>query len=325
VPAAFFLIVALAPVFTTLAVKGVTDIFPIILSSLRSLLPVIILFIVNFIFLCPKYLFVKGKRKWFYIVNSVMILGWRAYMTIKSMRTEIPPEVTETLKNINIVYLTVYANLLAILVSCIVVGIAVVLRYIFLTFDLRYKLEVEKRNAAEAELKTKAYSHENTQMHGSRRRTACRLPVRDLHQAYSWSYPAGVLHRFRPRTFKDKGREPDLVFMDIQMPDLNGIELSKMLPPEISVIITTAFREYALEGYSVSALDYLTKPISYQKFLEAVLPKGSFMMVHRSFIVALDKIDSVLPGMNIMIGKTLIHVSKVYESPFLRYLKGRSL
>ncbi|GEM_PF-1659140 len=324
-PAAFFLIVALAPVFTTLAVKGVTDIFPIILSSLRSLLPVIILFIVNFIFLCPKYLFVKGKRKWFYIVNSVMILGWRAYMTIKSMRTEIPPEVTETLKNINIVYLTVYANLLAILVSCIVVGIAVVLRYIFLTFDLRYKLEVEKRNAAEAELKTKAYSHENTQMHGSRRRTACRLPVRDLHQAYSWSYPAGVLHRFRPRTFKDKGREPDLVFMDIQMPDLNGIELSKMLPPEISVIITTAFREYALEGYSVSALDYLTKPISYQKFLEAVLPKGSFMMVHRSFIVALDKIDSVLPGMNIMIGKTLIHVSKVYESPFLRYLKGRSL
>lgn len=152
VPAAFFLIVALAPVFSTLAVKGVTDIFPIILSSLRSLLPVIILFLVNFIFLCPKYLFVKGKRKWFYIVNSAMILGWRAYMTIKSMRTEIPPEVTEALKNINLVYLKVYANLLNILVSCIVVGIAVVLRYIFQTFDLRYKLEVEKRNAAEAEL-----------------------------------------------------------------------------------------------------------------------------------------------------------------------------
>jgi DNA-binding LytR/AlgR family response regulator len=122
-----------------------------------------------------------------------------------------------------------------------------------------------------------------------------------------------------------KEEKPDLVFMDIQMPDLNGIELSKMLPPEISVIITTAFREYALEGYSVSALDYLTKPISYQKFLEAVLPKGSFMRVHRSYIVALDKIDSVLPGMNIMIGRTLIYVSKVYESPLLRYLKGRSL
>lgn len=324
-PAAFFLIVALAPVFTTLAVKGVTDIFPIILSSLRSLLPVIILFLVNFIFLCPKYLFVKGKRKWFYIVNSVIILGWRACMTIKSMRTEIPPEVTETLKNINIVYLTVYANLLAILVSCIVVGIAVVLRYIFLTFDLRYKLEVEKRNAAEAELKTKAYSHENTQMHGSRRRTACRLPVRDLHQAYSWSYPAGVLHRFRPRTFKDKGREPDLVFMDIQMPDLNGIELSKMLQKVYFSDITyiEGMKDYVLIHLTSSEEPLVTHgPL---KILESVLPKGSFMRVHRSYIVALDKIDSVQPGMNIMIGRTLIHVSKVYESPFLRYLKGRSL
>ena len=62
---------------------------------------------------------------------------------------------------------------------------------------------------------------------------------------------------------------PDLVFLDIQMPDLDGMELSRMLPPETRVIFTTAFKQYAFESYEVSALDFLLKPIRYQKFLEA--------------------------------------------------------
>lgn len=63
--------------------------------------------------------------------------------------------------------------------------------------------------------------------------------------------------------------EVDLLFLDIQMPELNGLEFSKMLPARTKVVFTTAFGQYALDGYRVNALDYLLKPISYVDFLEA--------------------------------------------------------
>ena len=66
-----------------------------------------------------------------------------------------------------------------------------------------------------------------------------------------------------------RAQAPELVFLDIQMPDLDGMELSRMLPAETRVIFTTAFKQYAFESYEVSALDFLLKPIRYQKFLEA--------------------------------------------------------
>lgn len=61
-----------------------------------------------------------------------------------------------------------------------------------------------------------------------------------------------------------------LAFMDIQMPDMNGMELSHMLPERTKVIFTTAFKEYAFESYEVSAIDFLLKPIRYNKFIVAV-------------------------------------------------------
>ena len=61
-----------------------------------------------------------------------------------------------------------------------------------------------------------------------------------------------------------------LAFMDIQMPDMNGMELSHMLPERTKVIFTTAFKEYAFESYEVSAIDFLLKPIRYNKFIAAV-------------------------------------------------------
>ncbi|NRD23552.1 response regulator transcription factor [Winogradskyella litoriviva] len=61
----------------------------------------------------------------------------------------------------------------------------------------------------------------------------------------------------------------DLLFLDIQMPDLTGLEFSKMLPKETRVIFTTAFDQYALEGFKVEALDYLLKPFDYAEFLAA--------------------------------------------------------
>lgn len=60
-----------------------------------------------------------------------------------------------------------------------------------------------------------------------------------------------------------------LMFLDIQMPELSGIEFAKILPRDMKIIFTTAFQQYAVEGYKVSALDYLMKPISYDDFLKA--------------------------------------------------------
>lgn len=59
----------------------------------------------------------------------------------------------------------------------------------------------------------------------------------------------------------------DVLFLDIQMPELNGLEYSKMVDAETRIIFTTAFDQYALDGYKVNALDYLLKPISYNDFL----------------------------------------------------------
>ena len=188
---------------------------------------------------------------------------------------------------------------------------------------------------------------------------------------------------------------PELAFLDIQMPDLDGLELSRMLPPQTRVIFTTAFKQYAFESYEVSALDFLLKPIRYQKFLEAVqkgrewfalkegaaaaaqqekdwvylkadgvlrkveyadilyvegmkdylmvhlrsqkqplvthltmkaaedmLPKESFMRIHRSFIVNLPQITSVSAQGDLKVGDTLLHVSEGYKDAFDQYLKG---
>ena len=61
----------------------------------------------------------------------------------------------------------------------------------------------------------------------------------------------------------------DLLFLDIQMPELSGMDFSHLLPESIRVIFTTAFEQYALDSYKVNALDYLLKPISYPDFLKS--------------------------------------------------------
>ena len=67
-----------------------------------------------------------------------------------------------------------------------------------------------------------------------------------------------------------KELKPDLLFLDIQMPDMSGMELAYVVPAETKIIFTTAFKEYAYESYEVSALDFLLKPIRYNKFISAV-------------------------------------------------------
>ena len=185
-----------------------------------------------------------------------------------------------------------------------------------------------------------------------------------------------------------KEQKPQLLFLDIQMPDLNGMELAHMLPEGTKVIFTTAFKEYAFESYEVSALDFLLKPIRYNKFIAAVdkarewftvnntnstlflkvdgeyrqvaidqimyvsglkdyvmfylvgerkplvthltmksvedmLPTQQFMRVHRSYIVALDKIRSVDRNDCIYIGDEIIRVTEAFREPFLQYLQSK--
>ena len=190
---------------------------------------------------------------------------------------------------------------------------------------------------------------------------------------------------------------PDLLFLDIQMPDLNGMELARGLPVGTRVVFTTAFKEYAFESYEVRAVDFLLKPIRYNKFIAAVekarewfasrrdcgnaavygtqetvflkvdgeyrqiaiaailyvcgmkdyvmfyiegerrglithltmksveemLPAQRFMRVHRSYIVAVDRIEKVDRNDCIYIGNEIIHVTDAYLPAFQQFLASR--
>ncbi|BBE18759.1 two-component system response regulator [Aquipluma nitroreducens] len=184
----------------------------------------------------------------------------------------------------------------------------------------------------------------------------------------------------------------DLIFVDIQMPDLTGIEFARSLEKAPKIIFTTAYEKYALEGFKLNAIDYLLKPFSYEEFLKAAqkarkqselessvlpsieansqflflkseykirrinfndilyieglkdyikvyttgedkpvlslnsiksleqkLPEDQFMRVHRSFIVNLNKIDTIERS-RIIFGKTYIPVSDQYKDKFQEYL-----
>jgi DNA-binding LytR/AlgR family response regulator len=71
--------------------------------------------------------------------------------------------------------------------------------------------------------------------------------------------------------------EVDLLFLDIQMPDINGIQFYKSLAKKPQVIFTTAYSEYAVEGFNVDAIDYLLKPFEYDRFLKSVYKAKEYL------------------------------------------------
>jgi len=77
----------------------------------------------------------------------------------------------------------------------------------------------------------------------------------------------------------------DLIFLDINMPEISGISFAKAINKDIKIIFTTAYRDYAVEGFDLQAVDYLLKPIAFERLLQAV---------NRYFEVASTTIDTTL-------------------------------
>lgn len=99
----------------------------------------------------------------------------------------------------------------------------------------------------------------------------------------------------------------DLLFLDIQMPELSGMEFSKMLEADTRIIFTTAFSQYAVDSYKVNALDYLLKPISFSEFLKAANKAVQWYELARN--------NKELPEKNKIIPP---HPSKEIESIFIK-------
>jgi two-component system LytT family response regulator len=196
----------------------------------------------------------------------------------------------------------------------------------------------------------------------------------------------------------------DLVFLDVQMPELTGIQFLKIANGKTKVILTTAYSQYALEGYELDVVDYLLKPIAFDRFFKAAqkaqgiiqpnvkqaadpvqqiqqqqhdfsndfifvkseykiqkvylnqilfieglkdyisiftptervitlqnmkkmedtLPEKHFVRVHKSYIVALNKIDSIERS-RIFIGDKVIPVGDTYRDDFFKIIEGKNI
>jgi DNA-binding LytR/AlgR family response regulator len=99
-----------------------------------------------------------------------------------------------------------------------------------------------------------------------------------------------------------KQNDVDLLFLDIQMPDINGLQYYRLLSKKPPVIFTTAYSEYAVEGFNVDAVDYLLKPFEYDRFLKAVFKA-------REYIYFLSNQDLQLASIFIKVDYQLMKIS----------------
>lgn len=95
---------------------------------------------------------------------------------------------------------------------------------------------------------------------------------------------AGEAHTSEDALTRLQQEDIDLVFLDIHIPRLSGMELARLVPHGVKIVFTTAYSDHAVEGFRVNALDYLLKPVSYEEFLEAAtraLPDSSHASIVR--------------------------------------------
>lgn len=114
----------------------------------------------------------------------------------------------------------------------------------------------------------------------------------------------------------------DLMFLDIQMPQITGIEFLKILKNPPKVIITTAYREYALEGFELDVVDYLLKPITFERFLKSV-NKYYQMSQDESQLLTTPVSEVIQPAEPFIYVKENKRVIKVHLSEIL-YVEGLS-
>lgn len=116
-------------------------------------------------------------------------------------------------------------------------------------------------------------------------------------------------------------KQVDLMFMDIQMPQITGIEFLKTLKHPPKVIITTAYREYALEGFELDVADYLLKPITFERFLKAV--NKYYQMIQDDVQIVANSGSEKMPEETFIYIKENKKVVKVYLSE-IKYIEGLS-
>ncbi len=114
----------------------------------------------------------------------------------------------------------------------------------------------------------------------------------------------------------------DLMFMDIQMPQITGIEFLKTLKHPPKVIITTAYREYALDGFELDVVDYLLKPITFERFLKSV--NKYYQVTQEDVQVSVPSVNSeIQPEEAYIYVKENKKVVKVYLNEIV-YVEGLS-
>ena len=204
---------------------------------------------------------------------------------------------------------------------------------------------------------------------------ASKVPFLDLKRTF--------VNAFEALTFL-KTEPVDLIFLDINMPDLTGLDFAQVVGNKSQIVFTTAYPEYALQGFELSALDYLLKPIGFGRFMQAankayerlsgdtkkspyvfvkdgydwvrinldelqyvesdgnyltfqetgkktltrmtigeateMLPKDQFMRVHKSYIIALDRIEKI-ERHQLTIGKVQVPLGGNYRDDLLERVK----
>lgn len=112
--------------------------------------------------------------------------------------------------------------------------------------------------------------------------------------------------------------EIDLIFLDVQMPELTGIQFLKILNGKCSVILTTAYSQYALDGYELDVADYLLKPIAFDRFYKSVL-KVQNTLQQASPQAPVKVIDNTINSFIFV--KTEHRIQKIYLDDIL-YIEG---
>lgn len=113
----------------------------------------------------------------------------------------------------------------------------------------------------------------------------------------------------------------DLIFLDIQMEDITGIQLLEILKEKPHIILTTAYSEFAIKGYELNVTDYLLKPISFERFLQAVDKVTDKIWVHKPHAVAETAASPASPGREFILVKADYMMQKVCFSEIL-YIEG---